>query len=111
MVLNSFSKSLSAFLICACSFLSFAAGNPDSADIVLPRPQMDKGKPLMQALKERKSSRDFGPQKISDQDLSNMLWAGFGINRPETNGRTAPSAMNMQEIDLYVDPGTGIVSL
>lgn len=99
------SKVLKLFLvglICASSSMSFAAGNIDSTTIVLPQPQIDKGKPLMQALKERKSSRDFGPQKISDQDLANMLWAGFGINRPETDGRTAPSAINMQEIDLYV---------
>jgi nitroreductase len=102
MAINNYSKLLLTFLICANSFLCIAAGNPDGANIVLPRPQTDKGKPLMQALKARKSMRDFGPQKISDQALSDMLWAGFGINRPETNGRTAPSAINMQEIDEYV---------
>jgi SagB-type dehydrogenase family enzyme len=102
MKINSFSKLLSGFLVCAFSVMAIAAGNPDSTNIALPKPQMDKGKPLMQVLKERKSSREFSPQKISDQDLSNILWAGFGINRPETGGRTAPSAMNMQEIDLYV---------
>jgi len=88
--------------ICAFSVISFSAENTDNASISLPNPQMDKGKPLMQVLKERKSSRDFSSQKIGDQDLSNLLWAGFGINRPETGGRTAPSAMNTQEIDLYV---------
>jgi SagB-type dehydrogenase family enzyme len=102
MIINKVSKLLLAYLICAGSFFSIAAGNPDSTNIVLPKPQTDKGKPLMQVLNARKSSRDFSTQKISDQDLSNTLWAGFGINRPETNGRTAPSAMNMQEIDLYV---------
>jgi SagB-type dehydrogenase family enzyme len=102
MVINNLSKLLSVFLIGVCSFISFAAGNIDSTNIVLPKPQMEIGKPLMQALKERKSSRDFSSQEISNQVLSNVLWAGFGINRPETNGRTAPSAMNMQEIDLYV---------
>jgi nitroreductase len=102
MVINNVSKLLLAYLICAGSFLTFAVGNPDSTNIVLPKPQTDKGKPLMQVLNARKSSREFSTQKISDQDLSNMLWAGFGINRPETNGRTAPSAMNLQEIDLYV---------
>jgi SagB-type dehydrogenase family enzyme len=56
----------------------------------------------MQVLKERKSSRKFNSRKIPDQELSNLLWAAFGINRPETGGRTAPSAMNMQEIDVYV---------
>ncbi|MGB7567373.1 MAG: SagB/ThcOx family dehydrogenase [Chitinivibrionales bacterium] len=102
MKIKHFSKLLAAGFLCVCSAMSLAAGNPDSANIALPKPQMDKGKPLMQVLKERKSTREFSPRKISDQDLSNMLWAGFGINRPETGGRTAPSAMNMQEIDLYV---------
>jgi SagB-type dehydrogenase family enzyme len=91
-----------AYLIFAGSFLTYAAGNPDTTNIVLPQPQTDKGKPLMQVLKARKSTRDFSARKIPDQALSDLLWAGFGINRPETNGRTAPSAINMQEIDLYV---------
>ena len=104
MAINKVSKLLLVYLICAGSFFTFilAAGNPDSANIVLPKPQTNIGKPLMQVLNARKSSREYSAQKISDQDLSNMLWAGFGINRPETNGRTAPSAINMQEIDLYV---------
>jgi nitroreductase len=101
------SKLLSGCFVWAFSVISFAAGNPDSTTIVLPKPQMDKGKPLMQVLKDRKSSRDFSSRKISEQDLSNMLWAGFGINRPEKGGRTAPSAMNNQEIDLYVTSEQG----
>ena len=55
----------------------------------------------MQVLHERKSSREFSPRELPAQELSNILWAAFGINRPETDGRTAPSAMNMQEIDVY----------
>ena len=102
MKIKHLSQLLSAGILCTFSVITFAAGNPDSTNIALPKPQIDKGKPLMQALKERKSSREFSARKISDQDLSNMLWAGFGINRPETGGRTAPSAMNMQDIDLYV---------
>lgn len=108
MVINKVSRLLLVCLIWSGSFLSVSAGNSDSTNIVLPKPQTDKGKPLMLALKARKSSRDFSTQKISDQDLSNMLWAGFGINRPETNGRTAPSAINMQEIDLYVTLEQGL---
>jgi SagB-type dehydrogenase family enzyme len=56
----------------------------------------------MQALKDRQSTREFGPQKLPPQVLANLLWAAFGINRPDTGKRTAPSAMNMQEIDVYV---------
>ncbi len=69
--------------------------------IELPKPQTTGGKPLMQALSERKSTRAFSAEKLSAQQLSNLLWAAFGINRPDGK-RTAPSAMDKQEIDLYV---------
>jgi SagB-type dehydrogenase family enzyme len=75
--------------------------------IELPKPQTEGGKPLMQALKERKTSRQFSGEKLSMQTLSNMLWAGFGINRPDGK-RTAPSAMNKQEIDIYVATAEGL---
>lgn len=55
----------------------------------------------MQVLKERKTTREFGPEKLSPQVLSNLLWAAFGINR-EDGRRTAPSASNRQEIEIYV---------
>jgi SagB-type dehydrogenase family enzyme len=63
--------------------------------------------PLMQALKERKSSREFSSRKLSMDTLSNLLWAAWGINRPDGH-RTAPSARNMQEIDVYVATGDGL---
>jgi SagB-type dehydrogenase family enzyme len=94
-----------------CSFLFFTglAAAGDSASIIgLPKPQLDKGRPLMQALKDRKSSRVFDSRPLSRQDLSNLLWAAFGINRPEKDGRTAPSAMDMQEIDVYVSLADGL---
>jgi len=55
--------------------------------IQLPKPQMDGGKPLMQALKDRKSSRAFSTEKLPVQVLGNLLWAAFGINRPDTGHR------------------------
>ncbi|MFA5785148.1 MAG: SagB/ThcOx family dehydrogenase [Phycisphaerae bacterium] len=73
----------------------------DSKTIQLPEPQKTGGKPLMQALAERKTSREFSTKELPDQVLSNLLWAAFGINRPDGK-RTAPSAMNQQEIDIYV---------
>jgi nitroreductase len=69
--------------------------------IALPTPQTTGGKPLMQTLKERKSIRDFGPEQLSRQMLSNLLWAAWGINRDDGR-RTAPSASNRQEIDIYI---------
>jgi nitroreductase len=69
--------------------------------VLLPKPQTDGGKPLMQALKDRSSTRAFGARKLSEQTLSNVLWAACGINRADGK-RTAPSAMNKQEVDIYV---------
>ena len=92
-------------LLFACSTLVFAE---DLKPIQLPKPQMDGGKPLMQALKERKSTRAFSTEKLPAQTLGNLLWAAFGINRPDTGQRTAPSAMNRQEIDIYVALADGL---
>jgi SagB-type dehydrogenase family enzyme len=78
------------------------SGAADFQDIPLPAPRMTGGKPLMEALKERKSSRAFSPRKLPLQVLSDLLWAAFGINRPDSGKRTAPSAMNRQEIEIYV---------
>jgi SagB-type dehydrogenase family enzyme len=76
--------------------------------ISLPSPQTEGGKPLMQALKDRHTTREFSSEKLSPQVLSSLLWAAFGINRPDTGKRTAPSAMNMQEIDIYVATAEGL---
>jgi len=74
----------------------------DLKPIQLPPPQTEIGKPLMQALKLRQSSRSYDSKPLPLQELSNLLWAADGINRPESGKRTAPSAMNWQEIDIYV---------
>jgi nitroreductase len=71
-------------------------------------PQTESGKPLMQALKERKSSREFSSKELPLQVISDMLWVANGINRPDSDHRTAPSAMNMQEIDIYVAKADGL---
>jgi SagB-type dehydrogenase family enzyme len=76
--------------------------------IQLLKPQMDGGRPLMQVLKDRRSSRAFSAEKLPVQVLSNMLWAAFGVNRPDSGKRTAPSAMNWQEIDIYVATADGL---
>jgi SagB-type dehydrogenase family enzyme len=79
-------------------------------DIVLPAPDKTGGKPLMQALNERQTTRSFTKDSLTLQQLSDLLWAGFGINRPDQRKRTAPSAMNWQEIEMYVTlPGGSYV--
>jgi SagB-type dehydrogenase family enzyme len=74
----------------------------------LPAPQTGGGMPLMQALKNRHSTREFSSEKLPPQVLANLLWAAFGINRPDEGKRTAPSAMNWQEIDVYVALSDGL---
>jgi SagB-type dehydrogenase family enzyme len=76
--------------------------------IKLPEPKMQGGMPLMQALKERKSEREFNPRELPLEVISDMLWAASGINRPESAHRTSPSSMNMQEIDIYLAKADGL---
>jgi SagB-type dehydrogenase family enzyme len=76
--------------------------------VQLLKPQTDGGRPLMQALKDRNSSRSFSTEKLPLPVLSNLLWAAFGINRPDSGKRTAPSAVNWQEIDIYVATADGL---
>jgi nitroreductase len=75
--------------------------------LLLPKPDTEGGKPLMRALKDRRSGREFSARALPDQELSNLLWAAFGVNRPDGH-RTAPSAMNAQETDLYVATAQGL---
>lgn len=80
----------------------------DLKAIKLPEPNMKGGMPLMEALKARRSIRTYTDQKLSNQILSDMLWAAFGINRPDEGRRTAPSARNWQETDIYVALEEGV---
>ena len=75
------------------------ADEPKTIQLLTPQP--GSGSPLMQLLWKRKSSREFSPKPLPVEVLSNLLWAGFGINRPDGR-RTAPSAMNRQDVDIYV---------
>lgn len=82
------------------------------APIQLPKPQIAGGMPLMQALAHRQTTRAFADQGLPLQTLSNLLWAAFGVNRPREVkaglGRTAPSAMNSQDIELDVVTADGV---
>ncbi len=90
----------------AIVILALFAAAAAAQQITLPAPKTDGGKPLMQVLNERHSTREFGSDKLPPQVLSNLLWAAFGINR--TDGRrTAPSAVNWQEMEIYVTLAEG----
>jgi SagB-type dehydrogenase family enzyme len=94
-------------LILAVSLLAPVSGQ-ELKQIQLPDPKLDQSKPLMQAIKDRKTTREFGPGGLSQQTLSNLLWAAWGINRPDSGRRSAPSAHNRQEMDVYVATSDGI---
>jgi nitroreductase len=80
--------------------------------ITLLKPQTDGGKSVLAALQERRTIRKIKADKLPLQVLSNLLWAAFGVNRENASfgkpGRTAPSASNSQEIDLYVALPEGV---
>ena len=76
--------------------------------IELTKPDKTRGLPVMQALDVRASVREWSSQKLNLQDLSDLLWAANGINRPDEGKRTASSAMNAQDIDIYAFMEEGI---
>ena len=82
--------------------LAVVAAEAPLQDIKLPKPRMEGGKPLLTALKARQSQRAFKAQPLPPQLLSDLLWAAAGINRADSGKRTAPSARNWQEVDVYV---------
>lgn len=84
-----------------------ALSDPAPEARALPAPVMKGGMPLRDALHQRQSLRAFRTDALSDQLLSDLLWAANGINRPDVGGRTAPSAMNTQEVDIYVALASG----
>jgi SagB-type dehydrogenase family enzyme len=75
--------------------------------IPLTPPDTQGGKPLLAALRDRASSKAFADQPISQENLSSLLWAAYGINRPDTGKRTAASAFNCQDIDIYLVTAAG----
>ena len=79
----------------------------ETGAIWLPSPDTSGGMPLMQALKARHSTREFGSKPLPLQALSNLLWAAAGVNRPSSGARTAPSAHDWREIDVYAVTADG----
>lgn len=76
----------------------FEAGKNQS----LPAPITEGGKPLLSALAERESSREFSTKGLPAPVLSQLLWAAIGVNRPGSGKRTVPSARNWQDLEVYV---------
>lgn len=92
---------LSVFLLAAIGFTVSAK------DIQLPKPDMKVKMTLMEALSKRASARAYAQKAVDDQTLSTLLWAACGINRPAEKKITAPSAINAQDILVYVGTKDG----
>ena len=76
--------------------------------IKLNEPNKKRGLPVMEAFSVRASVREWSDKDVSLQDLSDLLWAANGINRPEIKKRTAASAQNAQDVDIYVFMKDGV---
>lgn len=77
-------------------------------DIKLPEPDKKGGVPLMQALNDRASSREYSSRNLTHGQLSDVLWAAWGINRADQGKHTAPSSNNKQEISVYAALESGL---
>ena len=102
-------------MLSAIPMLASTAFDSDSTDlqpITLPEQEKEGGKSILAVLQERRTTRGISPKKLPLQVLSDLLWAAFGVNRASASfgkpGRTAPSASNSQEIDLYVAMPEGV---
>lgn len=95
-------KKLFITLLAAACFAGGAAAQEIKKTVKLDTPNKQRGKSTMQALDERRSTREFAKTQLSTQDLSDLVWAANGYNRPADKKRTAPTAMNRQEIDIYI---------
>jgi SagB-type dehydrogenase family enzyme len=80
----------------------------DTKTIILNPPDKTRGSPVMTALSLRASATEFDTTSLNLQDMSDLLWAANGINRPESGKRTAPSARNAQDIDVYAVMKSGV---
>ena len=89
---------------------SLAAAGPtaQAKTIQLPPPRESGGKPLMDALKLRRSTREYSDRALEPQLLSDLLWSAFGINRPTTGDRTAPYWRHVMVIDVYAAMADGV---
>ena len=113
---RTFVTTLPALALLASTASSFAQETPGTTQelqpISLPKPESDGGKSVLASLQERRTIRNISAKKLPSQVLSNLLWAAFGVNRQNGSfgkpGRTAASASNSQEIDLYVALSEGV---
>ncbi len=103
-------------VVAAMAAKAIASGEEPAAQklepVTLPKPETEGGKSVLAALKERRTIRETSSKPLPLQTLSNLLWAAWGVNREkgpfDQIGRTAASASNSQEIDIYVAMAEGV---
>ena len=100
-ILAAASFALLAAFTCPAQEAASAKIDPKAETVALPAPAKTGGMPLMQALAERKTVRDYKPGELDAATLSEILYAANGVNRPDGK-RTIPTALNMQDIEVYV---------
>ena len=102
-------RQASAGLLLSGAFAATQAIPAEDAEAVgLPPPRAEGGKPLIQALRLRRSIREYADKPMTAQVLSDLLWAAFGINRPATGDRTAPYWRHVMVIDVYAAMADGV---
>lgn len=97
-------------LLAAITLIMATTATSALADSIrLPQPDIKGDLTVGEALRQRRSVREYDSKKqLSDQEFSNLLWAAAGINRPADGKRTNPTALNTQEIDLYLFMADGV---
>ena len=88
-------------LLLVCLMFSVVALAAEKV-IKLPKPNLDRTGSVMKALSERHSTWEFAAKALRLSDLSDLLWAANGVNRKDSGKRTAPSALNKQDVNVYV---------
>lgn len=83
------------------------AAEAEATVIRLPEPVVTGGMPLMEALGRRRTTRQFDSRPVPDQELSNLLWAAYGVNRSDGR-RTVPTSQNKQEMEVYAAMASGV---
>jgi len=101
-------RNILRFFVAVLLMTASVTFSQEAETIKLLPPRMDHNTTLLQALQNRNSSRAFSGEKLPLQTLSNLLWSACGVNRPESGKRTAPSANNKQEVEVYVFLSDGV---
>jgi len=96
------------FLISAALVWMGCVASQELKPIELLQPDKTRGLPVMQALSVKASVREYSKKPLELQDLSDLVWAANGINRPDDGKRTASSALNAQDVDIYVIMENGV---